>query len=207
MASERRDFARDFHKHPTRAEAFLGERVRGCRFHGAEFRREVPFDRFVVDFLPRAKLVVEREASSTRGSRTATPGGRRTLNGRACALSPLPLSKRERRMAGALYRLVGAAGMAQSVCPAGGRLGNAGIEFSEGCLHEDSSCFSRSSVGLVFIGLAALYWLTPAGDLPAFLPDFREGATDIHVKHALGALIIGLAALAFAWFSSRREPA
>ncbi len=58
-------------------------------------------------------------------------------------------------------------------------------------------------VGLVFIGLAALYWLPPAGELPAFLPGFREGATDIHVKHALGALIIGLAALALAWFRSR----
>ena len=62
-------------------------------------------------------------------------------------------------------------------------------------------------VGLVFLGLAALYWLTPAGDLPAFLPGFKAGATDIHVKHALGALVIGLAAFAFAWFSSRREPA
>jgi hypothetical protein len=58
-------------------------------------------------------------------------------------------------------------------------------------------------VGLVFLGLAALYWLTPAGELPAFLPGFREGATDIHVKHALGSLIIGLAALALAWFRSR----
>jgi len=58
-------------------------------------------------------------------------------------------------------------------------------------------------VGLVFIGLAALYWLTPAGQLPAFLPGFSEGGTDIHVKHALGAFIIGLAALAFAWFRGR----
>jgi hypothetical protein len=58
-------------------------------------------------------------------------------------------------------------------------------------------------VGLVFLGLGALYWLTPAGQLPAFLPGFREGATDIHVKHAFGALIIGLAALAVAWFRSR----
>jgi hypothetical protein len=58
-------------------------------------------------------------------------------------------------------------------------------------------------VGLVFLWLGILYWLTPAGQLPAFLPGFREGATDIHVKHALGALIIGLAALAVAWFRSR----
>ena len=30
-------------------------------------------------------------------------------------------------------------------------------------------------VGLAFIGLAALYWLTPAGELPAFLPGLRQG--------------------------------
>ena len=62
-------------------------------------------------------------------------------------------------------------------------------------------------VGLIFIGLAALYWLTPAGRLPAFLPGFSEGSAEIHVKHALGALIVGLAAFAFAWFRGRREPA
>jgi hypothetical protein len=62
-------------------------------------------------------------------------------------------------------------------------------------------------VGLVFIGLAALYWLTPAGELPAFVPGFKEGSTDVHVKHALGMLVIGLAALAVAWFSSRRQAA
>ena len=61
-------------------------------------------------------------------------------------------------------------------------------------------------VGLVLIGLAALYWLTPAGGLPTFLPGFVEGSTEIHTKHALGSLIVGLAALALAWFLSRREP-
>jgi very-short-patch-repair endonuclease len=36
------------------------ERLRGLRFHGAKFRRQVPFDRFVVDFYCHAsKLVVE----------------------------------------------------------------------------------------------------------------------------------------------------
>lgn len=58
-------------------------------------------------------------------------------------------------------------------------------------------------VGLIFLGLAALYWITPAGQLPSFLPGFSEGAKDIHLKHALGALIIGLAALAVAWFRGR----
>jgi NADH:ubiquinone oxidoreductase subunit 2 (subunit N) len=57
-------------------------------------------------------------------------------------------------------------------------------------------------VGLIFIGLAALYWLTPAGGLPTYVPGFEQGSTRIHFKHGLGMLILGLGALAFAWFRS-----
>lgn len=58
-------------------------------------------------------------------------------------------------------------------------------------------------VGLAFVALAALYWLTPAGDLPAFVPGFAPGSVRPHFNHGLGALVIGLAALVFAWFRSR----
>ena len=60
MASDRREFARTLRKHPTRAEDILWQRLRGSHFHGAKFRRQVPFNRFVVDFYCHAaKLVVE----------------------------------------------------------------------------------------------------------------------------------------------------
>jgi hypothetical protein len=58
-------------------------------------------------------------------------------------------------------------------------------------------------VGLALIALAALYWLTPAGELPAFLPGFLPGSVKTHFNHGLGALVIGLALLVFAWFRSR----
>ena len=57
-------------------------------------------------------------------------------------------------------------------------------------------------VALFFLGLAALYFLTPAGNLPAFVPGYEQGSTKVHVTHGLGMLIIGLIALALAW--SRR---
>jgi hypothetical protein len=57
-------------------------------------------------------------------------------------------------------------------------------------------------VGLAFIALAGHYWLTPAGALPAYVPGFEEGSVHIHFKHGLGMLILGLGALAFAWFRS-----
>src|ERR1700724_2840254 len=60
MTCERHEFARALRKRQTRAEDHLWERLRGSRFHGAKFRRQVPFDRFGVDFYCRAaKLVIE----------------------------------------------------------------------------------------------------------------------------------------------------
>ena len=60
MTTERRQFARALRKRQPRAEDLLWERLRGSRFEGAKFRRQVPFDRFVVDFYRHAaKLVVE----------------------------------------------------------------------------------------------------------------------------------------------------
>jgi very-short-patch-repair endonuclease len=60
VASERRQFARALRQHPTRAEDILWRSLRGSRFNGAKFRRQVPIDRYVVDFYCHAaKLVVE----------------------------------------------------------------------------------------------------------------------------------------------------
>ena len=60
MADDRIQFASSLRKQPTRAEDILWARLRGSRFHGAKFKRQVPFDRYVVDFYCHAaKLAVE----------------------------------------------------------------------------------------------------------------------------------------------------
>jgi len=60
MSSERRDFARALRKQATRAEHILWAQLRGSRIEGAKFRRQVPFDRYIVDFYCHAaKLVIE----------------------------------------------------------------------------------------------------------------------------------------------------
>jgi very-short-patch-repair endonuclease len=60
LQNERREFARALRKQPTKAEDMLWQRLRGSRFHGAKFRRQVPFDRYVADFYCHAaKLVIE----------------------------------------------------------------------------------------------------------------------------------------------------
>ena len=60
MVAKRREFARLLRSQPTKAEDILWRSLGGSRFHGAKFRRQVPFDRFVVDFYCHAaKLAIE----------------------------------------------------------------------------------------------------------------------------------------------------
>jgi very-short-patch-repair endonuclease len=60
MTSEKIEFARVLRHQSTRAEDILWRRLRGSRFHGAKFKRQVPFDRYIVDFYCHAaKLAVE----------------------------------------------------------------------------------------------------------------------------------------------------
>lgn len=68
MASERREFARALRKHPTRAEDILWAQLRGSRFEGAKFRRQVPVDRYVLDFYCHAaKLAIELDGKQHEG--------------------------------------------------------------------------------------------------------------------------------------------
>jgi len=60
-------------------------------------------------------------------------------------------------------------------------------------------------LGVLFLVLAVVYWLTPAGSLPSFLPGFEPGGDHVHLKHALGSLVAALILFAFAWFQRERE--
>ena len=55
-------------------------------------------------------------------------------------------------------------------------------------------------LGIVFLALAVLYELTPAGSLPAFIPGFEAGSDHVHMTHALVSLIVALLLFVFAWF-------
>ena len=60
MTSEPHRFARRLRRASTSAEDILWARLRGSRLHGAKFRRQVPIDRYVVDFCCHAaRLIVE----------------------------------------------------------------------------------------------------------------------------------------------------
>lgn len=57
-------------------------------------------------------------------------------------------------------------------------------------------------IGILFIILALVYWTTPAGALPPYLPGYEAGASHIHFKHGLGSLIVGAAIFIFVWFKT-----
>jgi hypothetical protein len=58
-------------------------------------------------------------------------------------------------------------------------------------------------LGVLFLVVAAMYWLVPVGSLPSFFPGFKAGSDHIADKHAIGALIIALAFFTFAWLQIR----
>jgi hypothetical protein len=57
-------------------------------------------------------------------------------------------------------------------------------------------------VALVLFAIAVVYWAEPAHSLPSFFPGHEAGSAHHHVKHGIAAFVVGLAALAFAWFQS-----
>lgn len=57
-------------------------------------------------------------------------------------------------------------------------------------------------LGVIFVGVAVMYWMTPAGALPPYLPGFAAGSAHMHFKHGLASLILGAGLFVFAWFKS-----
>ncbi len=58
-------------------------------------------------------------------------------------------------------------------------------------------------IGLVFIVCGVIYFLEPASALPGFFPGYQPGDAAHHFKHGIGAVVLGVAAFAFAWFTSK----
>jgi len=58
------------------------------------------------------------------------------------------------------------------------------------------------AAAIVLFVIAAIYWAEPAKSLPSFFPGHEAGSSHHHVKHGIAAFVVGLAALAFAWFAS-----
>jgi hypothetical protein len=60
-------------------------------------------------------------------------------------------------------------------------------------------------LGLVFLGLAVYYWVTPAGSLPHSFPGYQAGSKHTHLKHGLAALILAVGCAIVAWFMTGKK--
>ncbi len=55
-------------------------------------------------------------------------------------------------------------------------------------------------VGLLLLAAAVVYFITPAGSLPGFLPGHEAGVTAPHTKHGILALALAVCAFVAARF-------
>lgn len=53
--------------------------------------------------------------------------------------------------------------------------------------------------GIEFVAIAALYWMTPASQLPTFLPGYDAGSADILYLRGALSLIVAAPLFTFAW--------
>lgn len=60
-------------------------------------------------------------------------------------------------------------------------------------------------LGVVFIGLAIMYWTTPANALPSYLPGYDAVMSGIHFKHGLASLILAILLFVYAWFATGKK--
>ncbi len=60
--------AKKLRKNETIAEKIMWNELRNKKVNGLKFRRQVPYDRFILDFLcPKKKLIIEIDGSSHNG--------------------------------------------------------------------------------------------------------------------------------------------
>jgi hypothetical protein len=59
-------------------------------------------------------------------------------------------------------------------------------------------------LGVLLLVVAAVYFLVPADQLPAFFPGHEAGVTRVHAKHGIVAGVAGLVLLALGVWIGRR---
>jgi hypothetical protein len=57
--------------------------------------------------------------------------------------------------------------------------------------------------GIIFIVIAAVYFLVPANSLPSFFPGHDPELTRVHLKHGMASGALGVVLLLAGWFVGR----
>ena len=59
-------------------------------------------------------------------------------------------------------------------------------------------------LGIICVIAAVMYFVKPAGQLPAFMPGYLAGSDHIHKTHALAAAVAAVVLFGIGWFAGRR---
>ena len=59
-------------------------------------------------------------------------------------------------------------------------------------------------VGIILLGVAVIYFILPADQLPTFLPGDEPVLARVHGTHGVVSGVAGLVVLAVGWFLGRR---
>jgi membrane protein DedA with SNARE-associated domain len=59
-------------------------------------------------------------------------------------------------------------------------------------------------LGIICVITAVMYFVMPAGQLPAFMPGYLAGSDHIHKTHALAAAVAAVVLFGIGWFAGRR---
>ncbi len=65
--------------------------------------------------------------------------------------------------------------------------------------------YSAVIIGILFIIIAIVYFVTPANSLPAYMPGYDLASNKIHFKHGIASTILGLGLFILAWFKSGKK--
>jgi len=61
-----------------------------------------------------------------------------------------------------------------------------------------------SILGVIFLIVAAVYFLVPADSLPGFFPGHETGLMRVRAKHGMLSGALGIVLLGASWFFGRR---
>jgi hypothetical protein len=59
-------------------------------------------------------------------------------------------------------------------------------------------------LAIICIIAAVIYFVTPAGSLPTFMPGYQAGSGHIHKTHAIIAAVAAVILFLLGWFGGRR---
>ncbi len=58
-------------------------------------------------------------------------------------------------------------------------------------------------LAIICLIAAVIYFVTPAGSLPTFMPGYEAASQHLHMKHAIVAVVAAIILFLIGWFAGR----